>query len=137
MSLGFKARKQIDNYIELLALSKVSRFYPTAISRHASVTPSEAFNYLLESKSGPDNEVSLMWELQCPNLDCVKTIDLSKEKHSGIEIECPRCGFEFGLEITDFIPVFVINQEYKDFILGESQGEDQKKKLKSLTQGIN
>ncbi|AKG05509.1 hypothetical protein AAV35_012585 [Salimicrobium jeotgali] len=134
MSLGFKARKQIDDYIELLAFSKATRFYPTAVSRHASVTPSEAFNYLLEQKSGPGNEVSLMWELQCPNLDCIKTISLSEEKHAGGEVECPRCGFEFELDSTDFIPVFVINQEYKDYVLAEHQEEHEKKKLKNLTE---
>lgn len=131
MSLGFKEKKQIDVYIELLALSKVSRFYPSAISQHASIKPFEAFNYLLE-RSGPDKELSLKWELQCPNLDCIKTIDITNEKSSGETIECPRCYFEFELDATDFIPVFVINEDYKAYLKEEQETKNEKKKLKKV-----
>ncbi|WP_121614813.1 BRcat domain-containing protein [Virgibacillus halodenitrificans] len=129
MSLGFKEKKLIDEYIELLALSDVSRFYPTAVSKHVSITPFEAFNYLLE-RSGPGKEVFLKWELQCPNLDCTKIIDIADEQRSGEEIECPRCNFEFELHTTDFIPVFVINKEYKAYLKEEQEYRNEKKKLK-------
>lgn len=133
MSLGFKEKKQIDGYIELLALSKVSRFYPSAVSRHASITPFEAFNYLLE-RSGPGKEVSLKWELQCPNLDCINLIEITNEKRSGKgeEIECPRCNFEFELDATDFIPVFVINEDFKAYLKAEQEAKNEKKKLKKV-----
>lgn len=126
MSLGFKAKKKIDQYIELLALNKVSRFYPSAVSQHASIGPSEAFNYLLE-RSGEGKEIRLRWELQCPNPDCIKTIDIVDEKFWGASIECPRCNTEFELQITDFIPVFVINEDYRSYLKAEQEAKCEKK----------
>lgn len=130
MSLGFKERKLIDNYLELLALSKVKRFYTSAIANRAGITTSEAFNYLLE-RSGKDEELTLKWELQCPNLECVKTIHVTDKKYYGSEIECPRCGFEFQVDATDFIPSFAINRDFKEYLEAEKGNKtNPKKKLK-------
>ncbi|MES1040626.1 hypothetical protein [Peribacillus simplex] len=124
MASAYELRKRIDNFIEVLALSRVERFYSSALAKHLSISSSEAFTHLLE-RSGPGDQLRLMWEVRCPY--CSRTLKLTDEKNLDDELIC-NCGEEFELDPKDFFPVFHINSDYKAFVKGEYELQDSKKK---------
>jgi hypothetical protein len=111
----YEVRKKIENFIELLALNRVDRFYPSALAKNLSISSNDAFNHLLE-RSGPEDQLLLKWEVRCPH--CHRTLDVNDDKDIEQEFEC-NCGEEFELRISDFFPVFKINPEYKEFLRDE------------------
>ncbi|EZP58286.1 MULTISPECIES: hypothetical protein [Exiguobacterium] len=113
MAKAYEIRDTINLYIETLAINRVDRFYPSALAKHLSISSAEAFNHLSE-RSGPEDELHLIWELRCPN--CSRTLDLTKDKQSLKEYDC-NCGEEFELNASDFFPVFKIDSEYKEYVL--------------------
>ncbi|MEI2428505.1 hypothetical protein V8V54_26375 [Priestia megaterium] len=112
----YEVRKKIENFIELLATSRVDRFYPSALAKYLGTSSSEAFNFLLE-RAGVGDQLILKWELRCPN--CYRKLKIDDKKETMEEFECGFCGEEFDIRTSDFFPVFQINPEYKEYIKDE------------------
>ncbi|MCQ6277405.1 hypothetical protein JMM81_21290 [Bacillus sp. V3B] len=111
----FEMRKKIETFIELLALNRVDRFYPSALAKHLDISSSEAFNYLLE-RTGVGDQLTLKWELRCPH--CYRTLKITNEQEVDEEFQC-NCGEEFDLRSSDLFPVFQLNPDYKEFLKDE------------------
>lgn len=113
MAKTYEIRNNIEKYIETLVINRVDRFYPSALAKYLSISSAEAFNYLSE-RSGPEDELHLIWELRCPN--CYRTLELTKDKQLLKEYDC-NCGEEFELKASDFFPVFKIDSDYREYVL--------------------
>ena len=124
MTNAYKIRLDIDKFLMSLSLSRVDRFYPTALSKYLNISPSEAFNFLLE-RSGPNDQLTLRWEIRCP--DCSRTIN-TIDNPKALEIDC-ICGIESEISPTEIYPVFKINSDYKDYIRQENEKKKNKLQL--------
>lgn len=131
MTNTFEIRKKLDNFIDMLTINRVDRFYPTSLAKHLNISSSEAFNYLLE-RTGPEDQLNLKWEIRCFN--CFRTLSFTEEKFFD-EIEC-ICGEEFELQSSDFYPVFQINNDYKDFLRHELKKKEKSNMKKEFPQTI-
>ncbi|MEK5215330.1 hypothetical protein [Psychrobacillus sp. FSL H8-0487] len=123
MTNKFVLRGEIEKFLEILSISRVDRFYPTALSKYLNIPPSEAFNYLLE-RAGTGDQLLLKWEVRCP--ECSRTLEITEQRDLINEYEC-NCGEEIEITMKDLYPVFQINPEYKAYI------KDEKKKVQYWT----
>lgn len=118
--------------MELLSLNRVDRFYPTALAKFLGISPGEAFNYLVE-RSGKGDQLSLMWEVRCP--ECYRTLDILSTKVYE-EYDC-NCGVEIEANDENLFPVFKINEDFKDFLRSESQKKNQNTQLEDTKRHSN
>jgi hypothetical protein len=104
----------IDHWVENFALSKLSRFYPSAVANDTELSIQFVFERLLEMVK--DEKLKLYWEVRCPNYGCFSTLKTIDYPILGF-ISCESCG-EDGeeIEITNdnIFPIFSINQFYRD-----------------------
>lgn len=135
MTSKYELRAKIDDFLEFLSLNRVDRFYPTALSKHLNITPSEAFNFLLE-RAGEGDQLTLIWEARCP--ECSRTLDITNGKVFS-EYDC-FCGEEVEITQEDLFPVFKINNDFKEFVRDELKkkrvGQDKQEENSSLPTDI-
>lgn len=123
MVAGWKVKKQIDEFVELLAVSSVQQFYPTSIPKYASdVSLEVAFDYLL--KLCETGELQLLWEAKCPggNVEfCLRRLDITcdYQKLLNNEYICDICGREIRLDKNHIFPVFKISDDYREYLRQE------------------
>lgn len=101
----------VNDWIDDVAVLPVKSFYPTAVAKDTSLPLKLVFEYLLENVR--DEKLHLLWEIRCPNLECVRTINLSSEKITSGEITCPICGEEAEITPDIVYPIFSVTNEYK------------------------
>lgn len=148
MSVNLKEKREIQNFVELLAFSTVSSFYPTAVLKYVNTTSLESvFNYLLRLVE--EGELRLKWELKCSNeeLMCARKITrvYNKEDVIGNEFNCDICGNTFLASYYNLFPTFEITTEYRklvrdDFKKKQDLRLDKDKlrtKLKEITQIVS
>lgn len=111
---AFEERRMIDKFIENLALSRVDKFYPSALATHLGISSKDAFIRLLEM-TGPREPLNLKWEARCPY--CSRTLNITNEEDID-ELIC-NCGAELELQPTDFYPLFQIKKDYKEALKNE------------------
>ncbi|SFA82995.1 hypothetical protein SAMN04488072_102169 [Lentibacillus halodurans] len=128
MAPKFAKRKKIIEFVEMAATGPVGGFYPTAVSKYIDSSLEEVLEFLLGLTE--TEELTLVWELRCPDFSCGNIIELSQEERSNKEIECNKCGTEFELQDSDFYPRFDINPEYKEYI--KEENKNKKKQILSL-----
>lgn len=126
MAVDLKERREIQKFVELLAFSTVSSFYPTAAVKYSKATSLEdVFDYL--QRLVEEGELKLAWEVKCSNdeLICARKILTVDEKEKAInkEVCCDICGNTFSVSIYNIFPVFKITPEYREIVR-----EDFKKK---------
>lgn len=102
----------VDDWIDEIAALKVKRFYPTAVAKDTSLPLKEVFQYLLEAVK--EGKLNLLWEIRCPNLECVRSIMFSPEKMVSGEITCPVCGELIEITPDIVFPVFEVTNAYKE-----------------------
>lgn len=130
MTYAFELRTKIDTFIETMSLNRVDRFYPTALSKYINITPSEAFDFLLE-RAGAGDQLILTWEARCP--DCDRTLN-NYNVNTGIECFC-EVEDEDEPSIKVLYPVFKINPVYKNFLRREY--EKKKKEIQPVNKKCN
>lgn len=125
MAVSLKEKRELNNFLDLLAFSTVKRFYPTAALNYTQVTSLEdTYDYFLDLvESG---ELSIVWEIKCTTekFICARKIEdaQSKEMLLHKEVVCDICGHEFTVSTNDLFPAFEISPEYREIIR-----EDKKK----------
>lgn len=122
MSVNLKEKREIQNFVELLAFSTVSSFYPSAVFKYANATSLESvFDYLLRLVE--EGELKLKWELKCSNeeLICARKIVKVDTKEDVInnEFSCDICGNTFLASYYNLFPTFEITPEYRELIRGD------------------
>ncbi|MBD8026731.1 hypothetical protein H9636_08675 [Ureibacillus sp. Re31] len=122
MSVNLKEKREIQNFVELLAFSTVSSFYPTAVLKYANATSLESvFEYLLRLVE--EGELKLKWELKCSNeeLICARKIIKVDNKEDIIdnEFNCDICGNTFLASYYNLFPTFEITPEYRELVRGD------------------
>jgi hypothetical protein len=124
MVQNWKIKKQVNEFVELLAFSPVKQFYPTAVPKYSEDLDLEhAFQYLLElCKSG---EIHLLWEVQCVNDEdlsfCLRTLDKVPDYQAifNKNYKCDVCGTEQKADHDHLIPLFEIDEDYRTYIRDE------------------
>ncbi|UQZ84569.1 hypothetical protein SK3146_03824 [Paenibacillus konkukensis] len=125
MTVTLKEKRELNNFLDLLAFSTVKRFYPTAAMNYTQVTSLEdTYDYFLDLvESG---ELSIVWEVKCTSekIICARKLDdaQSKEMLLNKEVACDICGHEFTVSSNDLFPAFEISTEYREIVR-----EDKKK----------
>lgn len=130
MTVNLKERRELNNFLELLAFSTVKKFYPTAALKYADVSSLEnVYDYLLDCVDS--GELKIAWEVKCSNEDmlCTRKIDEVENKNSILneEVLCDICGKEFSVTPLDLYPFFEITSEFREIVR-----EDFKKKTNRL-----
>lgn len=115
------AKWDVNDWIDDIAALKVKKFYPTAVARDTSLPLKEVFEYLLEAVK--DGKLNLFWEIRCPNLECIRTIEISPEKDIAGGIVCPLCGELIEITPDIIFPVFEVTDEYKERIKQKKTGK--------------
>ncbi|MCT1901871.1 hypothetical protein [Oceanobacillus sojae] len=116
MVAQYEIRDKVLEYIEMLAMSPVKSFYPTAVAKYVNTPVKDIFPHLIDLVKV--DELYLKWEVRCPGFDCHQTIgevDLNQQLERE-ELSCPRCGTEFELSEKDIFPRFDFNPSYKEYI---------------------
>lgn len=72
MVAQFEKRDKVFEFVEKIATAHVKSFYPTAVAKYANTSVEEVFPYLMNLTNS--EELSLVWELRCPDLYCTQTI---------------------------------------------------------------
>ncbi|MBY0145102.1 hypothetical protein [Neobacillus niacini] len=130
MTVNLKEKRELNNFLELLAFSSVKKFYPTAALKYTKVSSLEdVYDFLLDCvESG---ELKIAWEVKCTNekMICARKINDIEDKNSILnkEVMCDICGHEFTIAPFDLYPYFKITNEFRDLIR-----EDLKKKTNRL-----
>ncbi|WP_068614547.1 hypothetical protein [Paenibacillus tuaregi] len=130
MTVSLKEKRELNNFLDLLAFSTVKRFYPTAAMNYTQVTSLEdTYDYFIDLvESG---ELSIVWEVKCTSdkFICARKIDDApvKEVLLSKEVACDICGHEFTVSVDDLYPAFEISSEYRQIVR-----EDKKKTLNRL-----
>ncbi|TCI24833.1 hypothetical protein EVJ30_13925 [Exiguobacterium sp. SH5S13] len=131
MSYPWQEKYLVNEYVDTIARSPIIRFYPTAVAKYAKTSPSRTFKYLIEMAE--EGRLNLLWELRCPNYECLRTIQISKNASDfPVEFTCRTCGEFYEVDESMYFPAFEVNSEYKKFIR-ESSATSTKKKTLSLS----
>lgn len=128
MVAQFKIRDKVSEFVEMSAVAPVKCFYPTAVAKFAEYSITDVFPFLMDlTKSG---ELSLKWELRCPEYHCNQKIN-NENVEINDEVECPKCGYEFIVNENDLYPRFDINHSYKQY-MRDKYTFDKKKSILTL-----
>lgn len=116
MVAQYEIRDKVLEYIEMLAMSPVKSFYPTAVAKYVNTPVKDIFPHLIDLVKV--DELYLKWEVRCPDFDCHQTIGEINDyqKFEEEALSCPRCGTEFVLNEKDIFPRFDLNPSYKEYI---------------------
>jgi hypothetical protein len=123
MVANWKVKRQVDEFVELLAVSPVEQFYPTSIPKYTSdVSLEAAFDYLL--KLCETGELQLLWEVKCPGDDiefCLRRLDIAPDYHKVLnkDYSCDICGRESCVDKNHIFPVFKISDDYRNYLRQE------------------
>ncbi|NAM30013.1 hypothetical protein [Staphylococcus epidermidis] len=129
MALNFAIRKELDEFLDTIALTDIEKFSPSKVSKYADISIDEAFKWLLEHVA--DEELELLWEIRCPNCNRVLTLNSKKDFE---EYECDFCYNDFDVETNDLYPKFRVSKKYKDYLLAKGRAVNSEKKLsKTIT----
>lgn len=129
MTLNFAVRKELDEFLDSIALTEIEKFSPSKVSKYAGISIDEAFKWLLEHVA--DEELELLWEIRCPNCNRVLTLNSNKDFE---DYECEFCYNEFDVESNDLYPKFKVSKEYKNYLLAKERENNSEKKIgKTIT----
>ncbi|CEP67906.1 Uncharacterized [Moorella glycerini] len=104
----------VDEWVRSISSLPIVSFYPTAVAKATGLPLTDVFNRLLYLVN--DGKLRLLWEIRCPNYDCVRTLEIvdDPKKIIGKSIYCTSCGEEIEEISSDNIfPAFQISPEYK------------------------
>ncbi|NMU73598.1 hypothetical protein [Staphylococcus aureus] len=132
MALNFAIRKELDEFLDTIALTDIEKFSPSKVSKYADISIDEAFKWLLEHVA--DEELELLWEIRCPNCNRVLTLNSKKDFE---EYECDFCYNDFDVEVNDLYPKFRVTKEYKDYLLANGRANNSEKKSRKTITNIN
>lgn len=122
MVSDWAAKRKVNEFVDLLAVTPVKQFYPTSVPKYSeSLTLESAFEQLIElCKSG---EIHLLWEVKCPGESnfCIRTLDKVSDYQSIIDhnYRCDVCGKETCVTNDDVFPLFEIDEGYRHFMREE------------------
>lgn len=105
------AKWDVNDWIDEISSMPIKRFYPTAVAKDTKLPIDEAYEYLMDAVDS--RKLNLLWEIRCPNLECIRALSISPEKITSGEISCPICGMEIIIAPDIVYPVFEISPEYK------------------------
>jgi hypothetical protein len=127
----WKAKRDINQFVDNVAYSPIRRFYPTSAAKYADVSLELAFKLLMDlTDSG---ELHLVWELRCPDYSCARTVLVSPEENGfPDEIRCV-CGSYFEVQPKYVLPAFEIDEEYRNEIRSKKKKQNQPRLQLSLT----
>ncbi|MGW9777592.1 hypothetical protein [Staphylococcus hominis] len=132
MALNFAIRKELDEFLDTIALTDIEKFSPSKVSKYAGISIDEAFKWLLEHVA--DEELELLWEIRCPNCNRVLTLNSKKDFE---EYECDFCYDDFDVEANDLYPKFRVSKKYKDYLLAKGRATNSEKKLRKTITNID
>lgn len=106
----------VDDWVDGMASLPVKRFYPTAVAQDTALPLKVAFDRLLQLVK--DQKLLLLWEVRCPNYECIRTINVVRDPYQviGETINCNICGEEIEITPDLVFPVFELNPDYKERI---------------------
>lgn len=116
MVSAWQIKNEIESFIELVALSSIERFYPTAVAKHTGFPLGVVFDYLIELSS--IGQLLFIQEIRCPNYGCTRNVNVQVEL--GETILCD-CGKEFMITHDLIFPAFELNPEYREYIRNKSK----------------
>lgn len=132
MALNFAVRKELDKFLDAIALTEIEKFSPSKVSKYADISIDEAFKWLLEHVA--DEELELLWEIRCPNCNRVLTLNSNKDFE---EYECDFCYNDFDVEANDLFPKFKVSKKYKDYLLAKGRENNSEKKISKTIANID
>src|SRR5690625_1117050 len=111
--LDWELKREIEDIVDYLACTRVTRFYPTYIHRITKIPLDKVFHHL--STMVGDKRLALKWEIRCPNLDCESIITCTERIQDYIDkyIECDYCENDVLVSKSIVFPVFVIDSDYR------------------------
>lgn len=132
MSVDWKTRGRVREFVAALAASPTEMFYPTAVANFDnSLKMEDVFAVLVELCES--KELELMWEITCPNIEssCYRRIGIVPDykEYLGVTVQCDICGKEFEIEEEDIFPIFKINPEYSTYIKEQARQDKKKSTL--------
>ncbi|HDR4903685.1 hypothetical protein ACPCKQ_04705 [Bacillus bombysepticus] len=132
MAVDWRTKRQVNKFVETLAISPVKSFYPTSVAKYDDTLSMELiFEHLLSlCESG---ELELLWEVKCPGYEspmCFRRIKLVTDYSEIIDKEllCDICGEYVKVEKSNIFPVFQINKEYREAMREEFKKKKSEKK---------
>jgi hypothetical protein len=115
---NWKVKRQINEFVDLLAISPVDQFYPTAVPKYTEgIELEQAFDYLLDLCK--DEILQLLWEVKCPGSDdasfCLRKLDVTSDYDEVFTRNylCDICGKESCADKSHVFPVFKIADDYR------------------------
>ncbi|MBP1896894.1 hypothetical protein [Paenibacillus lactis] len=133
MAVTLKEKRELNNFLDLLAFSTVERFYPTSAMNYTHVTSLEdTFDYFLDLvESG---ELSIVWEVKCTTdkFICARKIKdaHSKEVLLNKDVTCDICGHEFTVSANDLFPAFEITPDFRQIVREDKKKTSNRLKIK-------
>lgn len=115
-NLNWEVKRNIDQVVEQIALTRVTRFYPTYIHKITGVPLNELFDYLITLVE--DDRLRLKWEIRCPDLNCNSIIKRTSkiEDYLYKTIDCSDCDSHLLVTESTVFPIFEIQESYKEGI---------------------
>jgi len=105
-------RWDVEEWINEVASMPIRRFYPTAVAKTTGLPLDLVFEFLLDAVNS--GKLNLLWEVRCPNLECIREITIEPEKVTSGYISCPTCGEDIEISPDIVYPVFEVTPEYKE-----------------------
>lgn len=106
----WEINKKFSDAIEAIAISSISKFYPSYISKTSGLPINIIIDKLDEYAN--DGALTIKFEFIC--IDCSRSILTLNEKQTiDFEFQCKYCGTENHFDALDAIPFVELNKEFK------------------------
>ena len=108
------AKWDIDAWVDRMATSAVTAFYPSLPSKVLNLPINEVVERLIWLAC--DNRLRYLLEIRCP--ECSSTIKrfLGGLENAPFMVRCSHCGFEDEFEFEMAIPLFEIVPDYRETV---------------------